>query len=216
MPDGTAFPRRPNGAVSICGDPSKAERELGYAPHPNQIETALALLAGKVVDLATGEGKTLAAALAASLLAAAGRGVHDATANSYLARRDAKWMGPLYTLLKALTAIQLAEQVSAQYGVPAVPVFWVEAEDHDWAEVKGCTVLDADLSIVLVAPATAPVMQALLADLHSRYRLPETLIVSWAKLSQQDAHALFESWQVDGRKTVLVADEAHFARNAAP
>lgn len=75
-------------------------------------------------------------------------------------------------------------------------------------------VLDADLSIVLVAPATAPVMQALLADLHKRYYLPETLIVSWAKLSQQDARALFESWQVDGRKTVLVADEAHFARNA--
>lgn len=75
-------------------------------------------------------------------------------------------------------------------------------------------VLDADLSIVLVAPATVPVMQALLADLHKRYVLPETLIVSWAKLSQQDAHAVCDSWKVDGRKTVLVADEAHFARNA--
>ncbi len=74
-------------------------------------------------------------------------------------------------------------------------------------------VLDADLSIVLVAPATVPVMQGLLHDLHRRYVLPETLIVSWAGLSQQDAPAMFESWRVEGRKVVLVADEAHFARN---
>ena len=72
---------------------------LGYAPRVNQYATALALLEGKVVDLATGEGKTLAAALAASLLAASGQGVHIATANSYLAGRDATWMAPLYTLL---------------------------------------------------------------------------------------------------------------------
>ena len=72
---------------------------LGYAPRVNQYATALALLEGKVVDLATGEGKTLAAALAASLLAASGQGVHIATANSYLAGRDAAWMAPLYTLL---------------------------------------------------------------------------------------------------------------------
>ena len=42
--------------------------------------------------------------------------------------------GPLYTLLKAVTAIQLACRVRVDHGVPAVPVFWVEAEDHDWAE----------------------------------------------------------------------------------
>jgi bacillithiol biosynthesis cysteine-adding enzyme BshC len=53
--------------------------------------------------------------------------------------------GPLYTLLKAITAIQLARRAAAEHGVPAVPVFWVEADDHDWAEVASCTVLDADL-----------------------------------------------------------------------
>ncbi|MGB7220567.1 MAG: bacillithiol biosynthesis cysteine-adding enzyme BshC, partial [Vicinamibacterales bacterium] len=50
--------------------------------------------------------------------------------------------GPLYTLLKALTAIKLAEQVSHDQRVPAVAVFWVDAEDHDWDEVRSCTVLD--------------------------------------------------------------------------
>lgn len=52
--------------------------------------------------------------------------------------------GPLYTVLKALTAIRLADDVRQKYGVPTVPVFWVDAEDHDWAEVNQCGVLDAD------------------------------------------------------------------------
>ena len=54
--------------------------------------------------------------------------------------------GPLFTLLKAMTAIQLARQVEAQHGVPAVAVFWIDAEDHDWDEVKSCRVLDAELT----------------------------------------------------------------------
>ncbi len=54
--------------------------------------------------------------------------------------------GPLYTLLKALTAIALAEKVTRDHGVAAVPVFWVEAEDHDWNEVRSCTVFDEALA----------------------------------------------------------------------
>ena len=52
--------------------------------------------------------------------------------------------GPLFTLLKAVTAIELATKVSAEHKVPAVPVFWVDAEDHDWEEIRSCTVLDAE------------------------------------------------------------------------
>ncbi len=66
--------------------------------------------------------------------------------------------GPLYTLLKAITAIQLARRVAAEHGAPAVPVFWVEADDHDWDEIRSCTVLDAELqprTIALAAPAGA-------------------------------------------------------------
>ena len=50
--------------------------------------------------------------------------------------------GPLYTLHKALTAIKLARQVATTHGITAVPVFWIDAEDHDWEEVRRCTVLD--------------------------------------------------------------------------
>ena len=52
--------------------------------------------------------------------------------------------GPLFTLLKALTALQLADRVRTDHHVPAVAVFWVDAEDHDWNEVKACGILDAN------------------------------------------------------------------------
>lgn len=52
--------------------------------------------------------------------------------------------GPLYTLLKAVTAVQRARQVSADHHVPAIPVFWVEGDDHDWQEVRSTTVVDSE------------------------------------------------------------------------
>ncbi len=54
--------------------------------------------------------------------------------------------GPLFTLLKAATAMKLAQKVAAEHRVPVVPVFWIDAEDHDWLEVNGCTVLDAEMA----------------------------------------------------------------------
>jgi bacillithiol biosynthesis cysteine-adding enzyme BshC len=59
--------------------------------------------------------------------------------------------GPLFTLLKALTAIQLAERIRADHQVPVVPIFWIDAEDHDWDEVKRCRVLDRELACRTVA-----------------------------------------------------------------
>jgi bacillithiol biosynthesis cysteine-adding enzyme BshC len=59
--------------------------------------------------------------------------------------------GPLYTLLKAITALQLAERARAEHGVPAVAIFWVDSEDHDWEEVRSCPVLDGDLTLRTVS-----------------------------------------------------------------
>ncbi len=50
--------------------------------------------------------------------------------------------GPLYTLLKAMTAIRLAARTSREHGTVVVPVFWIDAEDHDWNEIAACGVLD--------------------------------------------------------------------------
>jgi bacillithiol biosynthesis cysteine-adding enzyme BshC len=54
--------------------------------------------------------------------------------------------GPLFTLLKALTAIKLADQVARDHQIPAVAVFWIDAEDHDWNEVRSATVFDEGLT----------------------------------------------------------------------
>src|SRR6185436_17315075 len=59
--------------------------------------------------------------------------------------------GPLFTLLKAITAVRLAEQASAEHGVPTVAIFWIDAEDHDWEEVRACGVLGPELEASSVA-----------------------------------------------------------------
>ncbi|KAB2345652.1 accessory Sec system translocase SecA2 [Actinomadura rudentiformis] len=76
-----------------------ARRALGERPFDVQLLGTLGLLSGHIVEMATGEGKTLAGALAAAGHALRGRRVHVMSVNDYLARRDAEWMGPLYELL---------------------------------------------------------------------------------------------------------------------
>lgn len=64
--------------------------------------------------------------------------------------------GPLFTLLKALTALKLAAQVTHDHGVPAVAIFWIDAEDHDWDEVRACTVYDSALETRSIALPALP------------------------------------------------------------
>ena len=64
-----------------------------------QLIGGMVLHAGKIAEMRTGEGKTLMATLPVYLNALAGKGVHVVTVNDYLARRDAEWMGRLYTFL---------------------------------------------------------------------------------------------------------------------
>ena len=73
-----------------------AERILGLRMFDVQILGALALVRGHIVEMQTGEGKTLAAVPAVVWFALNGRGVHVLTANDYLARRDAMWVGGVY------------------------------------------------------------------------------------------------------------------------
>ncbi len=54
--------------------------------------------------------------------------------------------GPSYTIYKALTAVRLADELRLR-GIPAVPIFWMDTEDHDLAEVTHCTLLDTNSSL---------------------------------------------------------------------
>lgn len=76
-----------------------AFRALGMKLFDVQLMGALALKEGRVVEMQTGEGKTLMATLPAFYYSLNGKGVHVHTFNDYLARRDAQWMKPIYTLL---------------------------------------------------------------------------------------------------------------------
>jgi len=87
---------------------------------------------------------------------AAGRLADAATVAVVTGQQAGLFGGPLYTLLKALTAVKLAARVTADHGVPAVPVFWVESEDHDWQEVSSCAVLDAEMSLRTIDLGTPP------------------------------------------------------------
>jgi preprotein translocase subunit SecA len=76
-----------------------AVRTVGMRPFDVQIIGGLVLHEGKIAEMKTGEGKTLAATMPVYLNALEGKGVHVVTVNDYLARRDAEWMGPIYEFL---------------------------------------------------------------------------------------------------------------------
>lgn len=86
--------RRPIEGFAIAVEASR--RFLGMTPFDPQIIAALAMYENRVVEMQTGEGKTLAAAMTASTRALRGHRVHVLTCNDYLAGRDASWMRPLY------------------------------------------------------------------------------------------------------------------------
>ncbi len=76
-----------------------ATRRVGLRPFDVQLQGAMRMFAGDVVEMATGEGKTLSGAIAAAGYALQGHTVHIISINDYLAHRDAGWMGPMLELL---------------------------------------------------------------------------------------------------------------------
>lgn len=91
-----------------------AERTTALRPFDVQLLGALRMLAGDVVEMATGEGKTLSGAIAAAGYALGGRNVHVITINDYLARRDAEWMGPLLEAMGLTVGWITADSTAAE------------------------------------------------------------------------------------------------------
>ncbi|HWQ84293.1 MAG TPA: hypothetical protein VN363_06990, partial [Anaerolineales bacterium] len=84
-------------AFAVVREASK--RTLGLRHYDVQLIGGIALHQTTIAEMRTGEGKTLVATLPVYLNALTGRGVHLITVNDYLARRDARWMAPIYNLL---------------------------------------------------------------------------------------------------------------------
>jgi len=87
-----------------------ARRSLGLRPFDAQLIGGITLHQGKIAEMRTGEGKTLAATLPVYLNSLTGLGVHIITVNDYLAQRDADWMGPVYRFLGMTVGVVKASQ----------------------------------------------------------------------------------------------------------
>jgi preprotein translocase subunit SecA len=122
-----------------------ARRTLGLRPFDEQVVAALALDGAHVIEMETGEGKTLAAVLPACLLALAGRGVHVLTFNDYLARRDAEWMGPLYRFLGVSVGwVQSDLSPQARRKAYAADVTYVTAKEAGFDHLRDLLAVDPE------------------------------------------------------------------------
>jgi preprotein translocase subunit SecA len=88
-----------------------SKRTIGLRHYDVQLIGGAVLHEGKIAEMRTGEGKTLVATLPVYLNALTGRGVHLVTVNDYLARRDARWMAPIYSALGlSIGVLQMASR----------------------------------------------------------------------------------------------------------
>ncbi len=86
-----------------------SHRQLGLRHFDVQILGGVALHRGNIVEMKTGEGKTLVATLPVVLNAFTGRGAHVVTVNAYLAERDARWMQPIYDFMGLSVGVVLED-----------------------------------------------------------------------------------------------------------
>lgn len=107
-----------------------ADRLLGLEMFDVQLWGALSLAEGKIAEMQTGEGKTLAAVPAIVWFAKAGKGIHVMTVNDYLARRDAAWMGPIYEFFGfSVGCIQQVMEGSARKQAYACDITYATANE---------------------------------------------------------------------------------------
>lgn len=88
-------------------------RQLGLRLYDEQLQAGLTMMRGELAEMATGEGKTLAASIPAAVGALEGKGVHVATVNTYLARRDEELLRPVYEFLGLRSAF-ISDEASAE------------------------------------------------------------------------------------------------------
>ena len=200
-----------------------ARRRLGLRPFDEQIAAGLALHQGAIAEMATGEGKTLAAVAPVLLRAFEGRGTHVLTFNDYLARRDAAWMGPVFDLLGASVGV-------VQEGLSAAERRRAYRCDVTYLTAKECgfDLLRDGLCLELGAQVHRPFHSALVDEVDSilidEARVP--LVIAGSAAPDDASPALFAAiarqlvegrdFAVDeGRRNVYLTEEGAFEVEAA-
>lgn len=112
--------------------------------------------------------------------------------------------GPLYTLLKAVTTVQLARRIEAEHGVPVVPIFWADGEDHDWHEIRSSAFIAADGTLASVSmPAFDGAGDLRSGDIRLDSRVAGVIDALFAALPRTpftgDVRAAIERCYVPGR-----------------
>jgi len=134
-----------------------SHRALAMRHFDVQLLGGLGLHLGRIVEMQTGEGKTLVVVLAAYLHALLGQGVHVLTFNDYLARRDACWMGPIYERLGVSVAYvqegMTPEQRRRAYGAE-VTYLTAKESGFDYLRDGLCTELAAACTDPLPWPSS--------------------------------------------------------------
>lgn len=112
------------------------------------------------------------------------RRLHDPASVTIVTGQQAgAFGGPLYTLLKAITTLQLARRIEAEHGVPVVPIFWADGEDHDWQEIRSSALLDGAGTLTTVSmPAFDGAGERRSGDILLDARVADTIAALFAAL----------------------------------
>ncbi len=116
-----------------------SKRSIGLRHYDVQLIGGMILHEGKIAEMRTGEGKTLVASLPLYLNALSGKGVHLVTVNDYLARRDARWMGPIFIMLGMnVGVLQMAGRTDNAKNAYMVDLE-IKSSREDQHQLKGIT-----------------------------------------------------------------------------
>src|SRR5262245_22603245 len=161
-----------------------ASRVLGVQMFDEQLMASIALAQGEVVEMQTGEGKTLAAVPAIAWLAREGRGVHVLTANDYLARRDAEWMGAIYAELGlSVGSIQQGDPADARRAAYRADITYATAREVGFDVLRDGLALDPEAQVL--RPFAAVVVDEADSLLIDEARMP--LVIAGGAAENNDA-----------------------------
>lgn len=179
---------------------------LGLMPYDAQLLAAAAMAEGRIVELPTGEGKTLAAVFVASLGALSGNGVHILTFNDYLAERDALWMKSAYEFM-GLSVSYINEGMSQKERKEAynADVTYLTAKEAGFDYLRGFLAYDTDSIVqrpfhlaiideadsILIDEARIPLVIA--GDMPTQIEIEKKIFNAVSKL-QKDTHFVTDEY----------------------
>jgi preprotein translocase subunit SecA len=188
-----------------------------------QLIGGMVLHQGKIAEMRTGEGKTLVATLAAYLNALSGEGVHIVTVNDYLARRDAEWMGKIYTSLGMEVGVIVANlsQAERQHAYAADITYGTNNEfGFDYLRdnmafskadrvQRGLhyAIVDEVDSILIDEARTPLIISGPMEDRAETYIRINRLIPYLSR--QQEEHSSGDYWVDEKARQVYLAEEGH-------